>query len=209
MQPELVRTRTAARPARRVEFTPAARSVIAAVCWRDGPQVVLLSWPAGAAYLPASCYLPGEFDVVLGHVEGCPIYADARRLVLFSTRRVTLDADASSVSHPHPPLHARALLSWEPGHDLTADGSAAPTSGLVENLVRELATQFGRVCPEAIIATYVRRAIDDLRGSVSLESLPEMAARLARHRLLSIVRPTVGERGAPALRPAAVGVATR
>ena len=63
-----------------VTFTAAARGVIAAVCRRSGQQVVVLAWPAGAAYLPATCYVPSEFDVVVTYVEGCPVYADSRRL---------------------------------------------------------------------------------------------------------------------------------
>lgn len=181
---------TIARSARRVDFTPAARSVIAAVCWRSGPQVVVLSWPAGAAYLPATCYVPGEFDVVIGHVEGCPIYTDARRLGLFANVRVVLDADPSSLSLPHPPLAAHTLPRW-PSAGEEGDGSAGYSTppSLMRKLIREMSPQFARFLPEPMISTYVREAIDDLRGSVSSESLPEMAARLARHRLTAVLHP--------------------
>lgn len=93
----------------RVAFTATARLVIAAACARDRQQAILVAWPAGAAYLPHDCYVPTEFDVVLGFVEGCPIYADVRRLALFAKRRLVLDADLHSSTQPHPPLRAQIL----------------------------------------------------------------------------------------------------
>jgi hypothetical protein len=90
-----------------IAFTGAARRVIAAACTSGSQQAILVAWPAGAAYLPHECYVPTDFDVVLGFVEGCPVYADSRRLALFSSRRLVLDADACSPSRPHPPLRPR------------------------------------------------------------------------------------------------------
>lgn len=174
------------RSALRVEFTAAARSVIAAGKKREGCQVVVLSWPAGAAYLPHEYYSPGEFDVVLAYVEGCPVYVDARRLALFTNRRIVLDADVSSPSHPHPPLRAHVV---QPSRARTAVAKIAPQSGLVHKLVRELTPTFAAAFSESLIATYVRKAVSDLRGSVTADSLPEMAARLAHHRLSVIVMP--------------------
>ena len=63
--------------------TPAARTLLAAVCQRDGRQAVILAWPAGATYLPADMYLPAENDVILGYVADCPVFVDARRTALF------------------------------------------------------------------------------------------------------------------------------
>ena len=94
-------------PDRLISFTGAARLVIAAACLRDRQQAILVAWPAGAAYLPNDCYVPSEFDVVLGYVEGCPVYADTRRLALFAKRRLVLDADAHSPQRPYPPLRAQ------------------------------------------------------------------------------------------------------
>jgi len=51
-------------------------------------------------------------------------------------------------------------------------------------LVCELDEIFGGETSRAMVSGYVYAAISDLRGSVSAEALPEMAARLARHRLL-------------------------
>jgi hypothetical protein len=55
-------------------------------------------------------------------------------------------------------------------------------AALADELDRDLIPLFGGHCPDTIRA-HIRRAISDLRGSVSVEALPEMAARLAMHRL--------------------------
>ena len=94
-----------------VDFTGAARETIAAACRREGPQVIIVSWPAGAAYLPATCYSPTEDDVMLGRVAGCPVYADRRRLALFPTHRMLLDAEPISPHRLRPPLRLRATTS--------------------------------------------------------------------------------------------------
>jgi uncharacterized protein (DUF779 family) len=91
----------------RVAFTPAARRALTTVSRRDGQQAVLLAWPAGAAYLPRADYVPHTFDVILGHVAGCPIYVDTRRLALFRNQRVVLDADLATRSTGHPALAAQ------------------------------------------------------------------------------------------------------
>jgi hypothetical protein len=176
--------RTEAR-AGQVVFSPAARSAILNACRRGKRQAVLLSWPAGATYLPQDCYQPGEFDVVVGHVAGCPIYADVRRLALFAERRVLVDAEQPSRTREHPPLRVQATaqpqITGRPGR--RSPGSDAIAGELVAGLVDELAAQFlGTYRPDAIWS-HVRRAISDLRGSVSREALPEMAVRLAHHRL--------------------------
>jgi hypothetical protein len=90
-------------------FSPSARTAIVGACRRGRPQVVLLSWPGGATYLPDECYEPGEFDVVVGHVAGCPVYADVRQLAMFPDRRVLIDAERMSNVRPHPPLRTRTL----------------------------------------------------------------------------------------------------
>ena len=91
----------------RVDFTPAARATLTAACRREGPQTVIVSWPAGAAYLPTTCYTPARGDVLLGHVAGCPIYADTQRLQLYPAHRMLLDADPSGPYRLHPPLRLR------------------------------------------------------------------------------------------------------
>jgi hypothetical protein len=170
-----------------VAFTPGARDVISAACQRTGQQVVLLAWPAGAAYLPVECYVPSEFDVIVAYVEGCPVYADTRRLGLFMTKHLVLDADPSSPGRPHPPLRASVTSLKRPDipSGVHLDALAARVG---QDLVCELAPQYAGVFTEGMIAIYVRAAVHDLRGSVWAEALPELAARLAHHRLADAAR---------------------
>jgi hypothetical protein len=58
-------------------------------------------------------------------------------------------------------------------------------------LLHELAARFAGTFSDGQILTYVQNAINDLRGSVRAEALPEMAARLAHHRLSVGMRPEV------------------
>ncbi len=177
-----------------VTFTAAARGVIAAVCRRSGQQVVVLAWPAGAAYLPATCYVPSEFDVVVTYVEGCPVYADSRRLAMFVTRRIVLDAEACSAGQPHPPLRTRAVPLKQPGRTAPRFRFDAFAAKVNRDLMRELVPQYADRFTEKVVARYVRAAIDDLRGSVKPEALPELAARLAHHRLASVRQPAATAR---------------
>ena len=91
-----------------VRFTAAARATITAACRREGSQTIIVSWPAGAAYLPSACFTPERSDVLIGRVEGCPIYADTQRLALLPTRRMVLDAERSSPHRLRPPLRLAA-----------------------------------------------------------------------------------------------------
>jgi uncharacterized protein (DUF779 family) len=187
VQPAKPRTVSATRC--KVAFTPAARRALTTVARRDGPQAILLAWPAGAAYLPRADYVPHIFDVIVGHVAGCPIYVDTRRLAMFSDQRVVLDADSAPRSDAHPVLVAQPAPM--PADDAAARAAIATVpADPGRALQRELAAQFAETFSDAQIWTYVQDAINDLRGSVSAEALPEMAARLARHRLSTIVKPT-------------------
>ena len=71
------------KPSPRLGVTLRAERVISRLCRDLGRQVVLLSWPAGAAYLPVEMFQQSDFDVIVGHIERWPIYADARQLRLF------------------------------------------------------------------------------------------------------------------------------
>jgi hypothetical protein len=110
------------------------------------------------------------------------VYADTRRLALFMTKHLVLDAEPTSLGRPHPPLRARAtsLKHGDIPSGVQLDALAARVS---QDLVRELAPQYAGVFTEGTIAIHVRAAVHDLRGSVSAEALPELAARLAHHRL--------------------------
>jgi hypothetical protein len=64
---------------------------------------------------------------------------------------------------------------------------SAPATGVERRttraLIREFEPQFAGELPSTRLRAYIREAVDDLRGSVSPEALPEMAARLAHHRM--------------------------
>jgi hypothetical protein len=55
-------------------------------------------------------------------------------------------------------------------------------------LIGEFVPRLGGILGPTMVAAFVRRAVSDLRGSVSVEALPEMAARLAQHRLVAVFR---------------------
>lgn len=83
--------RSPKRRRQRLIVTGPARQAMADVCRHEGQQAVFLAWPTGAAYLPVAQYAPGEYDIVIGHIARCPIYADLRPLGWFAGRRVVLD----------------------------------------------------------------------------------------------------------------------
>jgi hypothetical protein len=72
---------------------------------------------------------------------------------------------------------------------LTTVPAAIASTDPAQVLQREFAVQFDGTFSDAQIRDYVHDAINDLRGSVSAEALPEMAARLADHRLSTIENP--------------------
>ena len=181
----------AAGAARWVVFSRAARTAIVAACRRGKRQAVLLSWPAGATYLPREYYQPSKFDVVVRHIAGCPVYVDVRRLALFRNQSVLLDVEQANRSHPHPALWARAIPSspQPPSHDPSGGSDSRDVVGarLADDVVDDLAADFAGVHAPQAIRAVTRRAITELHGSVSREALPEMTARLVRQRLLSSV----------------------
>ena len=67
-------------------------------------------------------------------------------------------------------------------------GSIADTQRRVTAaLIRELEPHFAGALTLDQVAACVRDAVADLRGSVSVEALPEMAARLAHYRLRATI----------------------
>jgi hypothetical protein len=162
-----------------VRFTAAARATITAACPREGSQTIIVSWPAGAAYLPSTCFTPGRGDVMIGRVAGCPIYADTRCLAVSPARRMLLDVERSS---PTSPASTAAL-----GHTMTP--APAPATVMAEQryvaavLVGDLAPRFAGRFGQDGVTVCVGQAVADLRGSVCAEALTEMAARPAHHRL--------------------------
>jgi len=57
----------------------------------------------------------------------------------------------------------------------------------VRQLVNLLVKEFGSAVDRTVIASYVSESVRDLRGSICPEALPEMACRLAGHRLGELV----------------------
>jgi hypothetical protein len=174
-------------PTRLVTFSRTARTAIVTASRAGKQQAVLLSWPAGAAYLPSEYYRPGEFDVVVGHIARCPVYVDVRRLALFRNQRLVVDAAPPTATRPHPPLRARAVpTSSGPAGQQPPGG---PDSGdvvaelVADDVVDDLAADFAGLHPPQVVEAAVDGAISELRGSVSPEAMPEMATRLVRHRL--------------------------
>jgi hypothetical protein len=101
---------------RRLRVTRHARKALAEIRRSRGPQAVRLSWPAGVTYLPTRHHSASPYDVIIGHVSGCPVYADVRQLTLFRDRRAVLDADHCRplFTSPRRPL---LRLSSAPGND--------------------------------------------------------------------------------------------
>lgn len=90
---------------RRLRVTKDARRAMADLRETDGAQALLLSWPAGVACLPAAVHTPSPYEAIIGHVSGCPIYADVRQLAMFRDRHAVLDARAhASTVRPRRPL---------------------------------------------------------------------------------------------------------
>ena len=80
-----------ASPARLV-VRPRARRVVVQTRKSAGPQALVLSWPGGATCLPANAFEPSDYDVIIGHVAGCPIHVDVRQLDYYRDRTAVLDA---------------------------------------------------------------------------------------------------------------------
>ena len=159
----------------RLVVTDRARRAMGQVCRGQGQQVVVLAWPGGATYLPRAAYRPTKYDVVVGHIAGCPVYADMRRLSWSSKTRVVLDV----VEMPRP--GGRPLLQLRGAAQATAHAGTA--SDADARIVDELYREFGDSMPDVVIRACLASALADLRGSISQEGLAEMAIRLTRVRL--------------------------
>jgi hypothetical protein len=95
----------------RLLISARVRKAIRRFCAGAGPQHVVVTWPGGANYVPAWMHNAGPYDVVVGHVARCPIYADLRQLELFRTDCMLIDVDyerarrrplLNTNHHPHP-----------------------------------------------------------------------------------------------------------
>lgn len=82
----------------RLMVTVRARRAVAWIRRRNGPQALLLSWPGGATCLPVTVFEPDAYDVIIGHVAGCPIHADVRQLSYYRDRTAVLDTASPAPS---------------------------------------------------------------------------------------------------------------
>jgi hypothetical protein len=92
----------------RLVVTDRARYAMRCVCHAGGPQALVVTWPTGAAYLPVAMFSRGGFDVIIGHISRCPVYADLRQLSLFADRRAVLDVAKSMSWRERPLLRLRS-----------------------------------------------------------------------------------------------------
>ena len=94
---------------RRLVVTDRARDAMRCVCYAGGPQALVMTWPAGAAYLPVAMFSRGEFDVIIAHIARCPVYADLRQLGLFADRHAVLDVAEAMSWRERPLLRLRSV----------------------------------------------------------------------------------------------------
>ena len=95
------------RPDRTARFsvTPAAHAAARRLRRAKGDQAMVLSWPAGVAYMPVEAFHAGRFDAIIGHVARCPVYADIRQVSSYPCHLV-LDV-ARGGSDVRPALQVR------------------------------------------------------------------------------------------------------
>jgi uncharacterized protein (DUF779 family) len=91
----------------RIVVTDQARDAIRRLCRAGGPQALVVTWPAGVAYLPVAMFSRSQFDVILGHIARCPVYADLRQIGAFADRHAVLDVAESMEWRERPPLRLR------------------------------------------------------------------------------------------------------
>ncbi len=92
----------------RIVVTDQARDALRCLSRVGGPQALVVAWPAGVAYLPVAQFSRSQFDVIVGHVARCPVYADVRQLGLFADRHAVLDVAESMRWRERPLLRLRS-----------------------------------------------------------------------------------------------------
>ena len=88
---------------RRLRTTGRARHALRDLVAANGPQHIIVSWPAGATTVPTAVHAISPYEAIIGHVASCPIYVDVRQLNLFRNLKALLDV-------PQPPLPYRRPL---------------------------------------------------------------------------------------------------
>jgi len=92
----------------RLVVTDRARNAIRCLCRASGPQALVVAWPTGVTYLPVGIFSPSEFDVIIGHIACCPVYADVRQLGFFADRQAVLDLAEPARWREQPLLRLRS-----------------------------------------------------------------------------------------------------
>jgi uncharacterized protein (DUF779 family) len=92
----------------RLVVTDRARDAIRCLCRAGGLQALVVAWPVDVTCLPVAMFSPSEFDVILGHIAGCPVYADVRQLGSFADRHAVLDVAESMRWRERPLLRLRS-----------------------------------------------------------------------------------------------------
>jgi hypothetical protein len=92
----------------RLVVTDRARDAIRYLCRVGGPQALVVAWPDAVAYLPVAMFPPSEFDVIIGHVACCRVFADVRQLGFFADRHAVLDVAESASWRERSLLRLRA-----------------------------------------------------------------------------------------------------
>jgi uncharacterized protein len=107
----------------RVTATPAARKAIARLARRLGPLMFVQSGGCcgGSAPMcfPAGEFLTGAGDLLLGEVEGCPFYIDARLYASWGSPRLLLDTGPGTAE-------GFSLAAGQGRHFVTRVWAAAP-----------------------------------------------------------------------------------
>src|SRR6266700_7842912 len=108
----------------RLVVTDRARDAIRCLCRAGGLQALVVAWPGDVTCLPVAMFSPSEFDVILGHIAGCPVYADVRQLGSFADTPAVLDLAAPMSSPERPLLQLRSAPCGD-------SARAAPQAGVV------------------------------------------------------------------------------
>jgi hypothetical protein len=183
----------------RLVVTDRVRDAIGYLCRAGGPQALVVAWPDGVAYLPVAMFSPSEFDVIIGHVAGCRVFADVRQLGVFADRHAVLDV-AESMSWPERSLLRLRAAPCGDSHRVAPQTGGRDAVTVARSrqvgleISAELYGEFRGLLSDEAIRGCVREAMTDLRSSISRNALPEMAVRLARVRLAALAK----ARAAPA-----------
>ena len=85
--------------ARRLIVTDQARATVGQLAEGGHRIAILLDWPTdpyaetSAGFEAADDFVPAPYDAIIGHIDGCPVYADLRQRNTSPARQVCLELD--------------------------------------------------------------------------------------------------------------------